>query len=67
MAFSSLMPWAMYPATAVEKSELSPMMAASERMLATSVNISSLASTPACLAVSVSRLFQLFMVFGFSN
>ena len=35
------------------------MTAVSDRMLATSVNISSLASVPACLAVSRSRSFTL--------
>ena len=34
------------------------MMAASARMLAISVKVSSLASMPACLAVSLSQLFQ---------
>ena len=61
------MPISWYCVTSCSKSEDSPMMAVSDRMLAISVSISSLASVPACWAVARSRSFTLLMVLASSS
>ena len=66
-ASSSSMPISWYCVTSCSKSEDSPMMAVSDRMLAISVSISSLASVPACWAVARSRSFTLLMVLASSS